>query len=250
MPFSFNPTVSSGSAPAPQQQSEGAPSSSFSSTQAPFSDTPLSDAPQAPESPFLFLREREDDAKSVNAYLQLLLIFASILCIISAITLFAYSKYLQSGIEQKKTDLAQAEATFKEYPFEDMKKVSNRITAMNQLLKEYVSIRSPLKLLEAVVEDNVYFNEFSLTKEKKLGYVASFTVVTTNYKSLIQQLEALQLTQYTKVAPQPKYDGFKEENTKKSLTVRVTTPVIIQGVMPDDVQFLSSEGSSVNTTPQ
>jgi hypothetical protein len=234
MPFSFNPTVQTGS------QGEGAqtPSTSLAPQVSP--DISLNDAPTAPETPFLFLAQRGTGNITMNAYLQMLLLLTTVLSVVAAITLFVYGMYLTSSIESKKELLALEEGTFKSYPFDEMKRLSSRVESVNQLLKDYVSIRSPLKLLEDVVENGVYFDNFSLSREKKGGYVASFTVITTDYQSLIQQLEALKLTQYTKIAPLPKADKLIEDK-KQNLTVRVITPVMIQGVLPDEVVFLSTQ---------
>ncbi|MEN9881088.1 MAG: hypothetical protein RLZZ308_271 [Candidatus Parcubacteria bacterium] len=246
MAFSFNPTSG-------QQDGGASQSPAFASSAVNPQGIPLSDAPQAPDSPFLFMQHR-DGAIPVNGYIQIVLIVICVLSVVSAGTLFVYGKYLESSIEEKKQELAQKESSFKEYPFSEMKRLSDRAASLDQLLKTYVSVRSPLKFLEDVVERRVYFNDFTLTKEKKGGYVASFTAVTNDYQSLIQQLEALKLTQYTKVAPPQtqKLDKFTEDK-KKSLKVKVTTPVFVQGVLPDQVVFIdpasAQEPSDVSSVP-
>ncbi len=239
MPFSFNPTAQAGGT-----QEGGNPSAVGVAPQN-SPDISINDAPSVPDTPFLFLQQRGTGTISMNAYLQMLLVLICVLTVVSSITLFAYGMYLSSSIESKKEQLAAQEASFKEYPFKDMERLSTRITLVDQLLKEYISIRSPLKLLEDVVEDTAYFDKFLLTREKKIGYSASFLVITNNYQSLIQQLEALKLTQYTKIAPQPQADSFAEEKKQQYLTVKVTTPIIVQGVLPDEVVFLSTQDGKV-----
>jgi hypothetical protein len=239
MPFSFNPTAQGGGQEGNAQSQEA----SFAQGNSP--DISLTDAPTAPDSPILFLAQRESGNVSVNAYLQMLLILVALVSVIFAVVLFVYGMYLTSQIDNKKERLALEESTFKDYPFDTMKTLSERVNLVDLLLRDYVSIRSPLKLLEDVVENGVYFDNFSLSKEKKGGYTSSFTVITADYQSLIQQLEALKLTQYTKIAPQPKADKFVQDK-KQNLTVKVTTPVMVQGVLPDEVVFLPS--SETKTT--
>jgi hypothetical protein len=236
MAFSFNPN---------QNTTEGAVQqtpSSFSSTpepQAASSATSLNDAPKAPDSPLLFTKREEGQEVSVNAYLQMLFMLISIVAIISAGTLFVYGWYLESKIESTKNDIASREASFKDYPFEEMRNLVTRAQALDMLLKNYVSVRSPLKFLEDVVEEKVYFDSFNFGKEKKSGYVANFTAVTNDYQSLIQQLEALRLTEYKKVATDPKLGKLTDEKNK-GLRVQVTTPVFVQGKTSDEVVFVSS----------
>ncbi|MBP6888730.1 MAG: hypothetical protein KBC21_03425 [Candidatus Pacebacteria bacterium] len=237
MPFSFNPTAQAGGT-----QEGGNPSAVGVAPQN-SPDISINDAPSVPDTPFLFLQQRGTGTISMNAYLQMLLVLICVLTVVSSITLFAYGMYLSSSIESKKEQLAAQEASFKEYPFDDMRKLSDKVNLVGLLLKDYISIRSPLKLLEDVVENKAYFDNFSLAKEKKGGYIASFNIVTSEYEPLIQQLEALKLTQYTKIAPQPKTEKLID-NKKQTLMIRVTTPIIVQGVLPDEVVFLSSSTAS------
>lgn len=196
-----------------------------------------------PDSPFLFMRQRGGEV-SVNAYLQILLVVIAALSVFVSIVLFLYSAYLSSSIKSKQEEIALRDTSFKDYPYEDMKRLSTRMMNLESLLKGYVSVRSPLKLLEDVVEKQVYFDEFLLSK-RDAGYVASFTIITSNYRALIQQLEALNLTQYSKVAPQPKTSALSDGVSK--IKIKVTTPIIVQGVLPDQVTFLPGSGTASST---
>jgi hypothetical protein len=107
--------------------------------------------------------------------------------------------------------------------------------------------------LESVVEKHTYFNDFSFARKDGTGYTMSFSVNTTNYPNLIQQLDALGLPQYSKVAPGIKERDNKVSDSKNSnnIKVLVNTPVFVQGVLPDDVVFIDSgisNGSNQNAT--
>lgn len=237
MPFSFNP----GQTTAPLQAgAQGIPVPGA----APGAPSAL---PTVPDSPFLFIQQRGREM-TINAYLQIVILLIATLSIVAALVLAVYGFYLSRSIESKKTELAAKEATFKEYPLAEMKRLSDRATGLDVLLKSYVSIRSPLKLLEDVVEKQVLFSDFKLTREKAGGYIATFTAVTKDYQSLIQQLEALQLTQYSKIAPTTKLDKFTEEKDL-TLRVKITTPIFVQGVLPDDIVFVQPGGAAPVTTP-
>ncbi len=237
MPFSFNP----GQTAAPAQGGgQGIPVPGSAPTAS-------STLPSVPDSPFLFIQQRGREM-TINAYLQIVILLVATLSVLGALVLFAYSFYLSSSIETKKAELAAKEATFKESPLAEMKRLSDRVAGLDVLLKGYVSIRSPLKLLEDVVERQVLFSDFKLTREKTGGYIATFTAVTKDYQSLIQQLEALQLTQYSKIAPTTKLDKFTEEKDL-TLRVKIITPIFVQGVLPDDIVFVKPGSPAPVTTP-
>lgn len=200
-------------------------------------------------SPFLFVQQRGGEI-SVNAYLQILLFVIASLSILVSLVLFVYSTYLKSSIASTKQEILTRDASFKDYPISEMVNFSSRVKNLEKLLQEYVSVRSPLKFLEDVVERQVVFDEFSLKKPVNgSGYTVDFAVVTTNYRALIQQLEALNLAQYSKIAPQPKTAGISD--SRNSIKVRVSTPVIVQGVTSDQIVFVEGRPPEVSTsTPQ
>ncbi len=247
MPFSFNPTAQSG---APQSQAPQ--EAGFAPSAAPVAS--LADAPAVPETPFLFIQQRGGD-KTLGAYVQVLLITVFTLAIISSITLFAYSFYLKKSIESKKLLVEGSEASFKTYPYEEMKEVYQKMVLLDSLLKEYAAGRTPLLLLEKVVENEVLFSSFSLARETSGKYNMRLTALTTNYKVLVQQLDALKLASYAKVAPSQKINKIEEDKQNKNgqIEVEIAIPLNIQGVHPDSVIFENivdaSRQVATTTTP-
>lgn len=239
MAFSFNP--SSQQATTPQGGQPTYQPTSIASAN--IEDTSV------PDSPFLFMQLRGKEM-TVYAYLQILLIAVALFSILAAIIFFSYGMYLSSSIKTQSEALDAADATFKDYPIDDMKRLSTRMALLSIILKDYLSVRSPLKFLEQVVEKQVYFSDFSLTRAKQSSvYVMDFNVVTTNYRVLIQQLEALNLGQYNKIVPQTKVGNLTDSQT--SLKIRITAPINAQGVLPDDVVFIksSTDSSASSTAP-
>lgn len=201
------------------------------------------------DSPILFIKERtEGRPVSIMACVQIVLIVATILSIIICGTLYAYSIYLQSQIASKKSDLVSQDASLPDYNYADMLRLSKRAAVLDKLLQNYISGRSPLKFLENVVENQVYFSNFKLGREKGGAYNVTFTANTTNYKTLIQQLDALNLTNYSKVAPSPKLAGLSDGNAGAVIKITVTTPVFVQGKLPDDVVFFVEDTKAKATT--
>ena len=135
--------------------------------------------------------------------------------------------------------------SLKVYPFEDMKQLSLRLQILDTLLKGYVSPRSPLVFLEDVVENEVYFNDFSLTRQPS-GYIVDFTVLTKNYVPLIQQLESLNFKQYTKIVPKLSASAFQDSSAL--IKIRVTTPIVVQGTLPKSLNFIEKEPSTTTGT--
>lgn len=235
MAFSFNPTQT---AQAGTSFSANVPQGTVQAPGGPVKDAPAS----IPDSPFLFLRNRDQDM-TINAYLQLLLLLGAALSVLFSIVLFTYGQYLSMSIDQKKAELASKEGTFKAYPFDDMLALSNRIAALEKNLKSYVSSRSPLKYLESVVENQVVFDNFSFNNDKKSTRM-DFTIVTNNQRALIQQLAALDLTQYSKRVPSPKADKITDAGTV--FKAQISAPVYVQGVLSEEILFITP---ATTTTP-
>ncbi len=229
MAFSFTPGQI---APQGSQPSTGPVGINASSIVAPVTGPPSN-------SPFLFIRERGQPL-SMMACVQIVLVALASLAIVVSIILFAYSLYLQASIDKKRTELGTREVLFKKYPFEEMRSLSIRLSSLDSLLKGYISPRSPLKFLENVVENKVVIDDFSLSQPiSGTGYAIDFTVITDSYATLIQQLGALNLKEFAKVAPKPKQGSLTDSTT--FIKLKVTTPILVQGSLPDEIVFLSQE---------
>lgn len=199
-------------------------------------------------SPFLFIKDRSEGRPlSIMACVQIVLMVVAILSVIITGVLYAYTIYLKNRIESSQQELISLDAKLPDYPYDKMTRLSKRVSVLDKLLQEYISPRSPLKFLENVVENNVVFGDFKLNKDKTSGaYTVSFTALTSNYVALVQQLQALNLTEYSKVAPSPKVGGITE--TPKEVRIGITTPVFVQGKLPDDVVFFVETPKTATST--
>ena len=245
MPFSFNPgqiTQAPGTIGVPAAPGAGLQPAGTSTIKS------------YPESPFLFLHDRVKPME-IMAYVQLLLILIAALMIFSGVVFFSYSKYLTYTITDTRAKIDAAETTFKDYPFSDMQRLSTRLSSVNTVLSTYVSALSPLKILENVVEDQIYFDKFSFGMDAQgSGNSMSFEVNTNNYKPLIQQLASLNLTRYQKVIQKVQTGKVLDGGT--ALRMQVTVPVVVQGKLPSEINFLellsataTEELSKASTTP-
>jgi hypothetical protein len=244
MAFSFNP--------AQTPQAGGVPTAS------PFASAPMPGAapsgiPSIPDSPFLIMQNRDQPA-TVNAYLQLVLLLIAVLTFIVSLILFGYGMYLSSSVASKKETITQKESSFKEYPLDEMRKFSTRSAGLNGFLKGYLSARSAFKLLEDAVEKKVYFSQFSLIKDAKSGmYSITLTAITDSYPVLVQQLSALNLSQYAKIVPKTRIDKVTQKDDSSKLKVKVSAPILAQGMLSEDLVFLpsgeTSKTAATTTTP-
>lgn len=240
MAFSFNPTQAQGGVPSP-----GVPQVSIQSPGGSGQDAPAS----IPDSPFLFMRNR-DKEMTINAYLQLLLILVTTLFVAASIILFAYSQYLSMSINKKKDDIASAETNFKAYPLTEIRALSDKFMTLDKILKKYVSSRSPLKYLEKVVENQVVFDDFSFTSETKGvpggNSMINFTILTGSQRALVQQLDALSLREYSKAVPSTKMESFADGGSV--FRAIISAPVLVQGVLADEIVFIAPVGTSTAPT--
>lgn len=219
MAFSFNPgQISPASAPGQVDQAQ----------------QPVAVSQGDPKSPIYFLRDKGKPF-SIPMGLQIILIVINICAVGICIVLFTYSFYLTARIEEHKEKVLAQEAQFKTYPFDDMRRLSKRLTSVGKLLNEYIAVESPLKYLERIVENEVYFDKFSFGNDKGVNFV-SFEAYSTNYKSLIQQLDALNLNNYTRVAPTPKFTNFTDQD--RSIKVAVRSNIVVAGKLPIEVDGL------------
>lgn len=247
MPFSFNPGQTTGTSSAPAQaQAPSVPTAPAASPVQPQSQGSTSkvSAPSVPDSPFLFISQRNQNKEiSVTAYLQIILMVVAILSVLASLVLFAYGMYLSSSIESKKEELLAKDATFPTYSLSEMKRLSLRFRELDAILKGYVSVRSPLMFLQDVVENQVIFNNYSFTKNiNGGGYTIAFSIITKNYRVLIQQLDALNLSQYSKIVPKPKILGLTDNSD--TIKVNVSAPVFVEGKLSNDITFLPPTSST------
>lgn len=187
MAFSFSPGQI-----APQGSQAAAPGTAApGAAAAPVESTPSN-------SPFLFIRER-GQSLSVMASIQIVLVVVAILSVFICVVLYSYNVYLTYQISSNKAALETKDAEFPEYPYEDMRRLSIRMSSLDKLLQNYLSARSPLKFLENVVENQVVFDSFLLSADYTGAYTARFKAKTNDYKYLIQQLGALDLRSIKKL---------------------------------------------------
>ncbi|MEN9552196.1 MAG: hypothetical protein RI935_573 [Candidatus Parcubacteria bacterium] len=235
MPFSFNPTSGAQNQSGAQQ---GGPTFGLQSNTSGVEDVTSSDVPQAPESPFLFMAQRGQD-KTAMAYVQIIAGTLFAVSIIATLVSFGYMKYLETVLESKRAEIQDKETTLKEYPYALMREEYAKLKLLEGLLKEYAAARTPLLLLEKVVENEVTFSNFSLNRDVNGKYTIQLTALTNNYKAVVQQLDALRLTEFTKVVSGQKVDKIDENSQSKlgKIKLEISAPVAIQGILPSLAVF-------------
>jgi hypothetical protein len=175
------------------------------------------------------------------SWIQLMLfVVFGIACLI-AIGLFGYKYYLSSQIAAKKAKIAQYEQNLAEFPLEDMRKVSNRIKIINQLINEHPSANVAFRVLEDSVENMITYTNFNLRSDGGKSYSLQMTASAPDYKSIAQQMDTFKRKPYTTYIPDVVVDGLTPDTTGK-ITFTLKTPILITGILPEELNL--SEGAA------
>lgn len=182
------------------------------------------------QSPFAF----QNRSKSkFGLYFQLVVFFVFGMNVIAAVGLFVYSQVLSAEVESKKQELAARQSGFKKLPLEDMQKLSDRIAAVNQALKERASVRNALSILEYGIENSVTYTKFDLSyNESKKNYSISFSATAPNYHAVIQQVETLKNKVHAQYFSQINVGKVALDEKLGVVNFTVDASVSLQGLLP------------------
>jgi len=217
MPFTFKPEI----APA-EGQASAAPVASFGNA----SSTNM-------------MERAKEEGKSLFGVL-LFVIFG--LVVLIAIGVSGYHYYLSTQIESKKATLASYESRLGSLPLEDMRKLSNRIKVINQLVKEHPSANVAFRIIEDSVENEIVYNRFDLRySDSGKSYALQLGGVSPDYKGLAQQVDTLKRKPYSTYIQNVVVDGISPDDTGRiGFTLRM--PISITGILPEELNL--SEGAA------
>lgn len=219
MPFSFKPEISQSAA---DPVSQAAPQASFG----------------AASTENLMARASQQG----KSFFQVILLFAfGVTALISA-TLLAYKFYLSSQVETKKAALASYESRLATLPLEDMRKLSNRIKVVNQLIKEHPSVNVAFRIIEDSVENQVTYKSFELRyNEQTKSYALQLNGTAPNYKAVAQQIDTFKRKPYTTYIPSVIVEGL-QPNEAGRIVFTLKMPISIAGLLPETVTL--SDGAA------
>ena len=228
MPFSFKPEISqttpNGDAPLPVPT----PAASFGGT--------------AVSS--LMAREGEHGKSLVQ--LVLMAVFGA--AVLIAVGLFGYQYYLSSQIDAKKALLADYESRLATLPLEDMRKLSNRIKIINQLVKEHPSANVAFRIVEDSIENQVTYERFELRYNPQTkGYALQLGGVAPNYKSIAQQVDTLKRKPYTTYIQDIVVEGLQPNETG-NIGFTLKMPILIAGLLPEGINLSDGAAARVAST--
>lgn len=202
------------------------------------------------------LADREGPHKISLIKLVLILIFGTL--VVATALLFAYERYLLSGIESKKQKLEEDDKKLGNLNLKEMRDLSNRMRVVKQVLAEHASVNTAFLLLEESIEHPITYTRFSLTKGAKAAYDLQLSAVAPSYKAVAQQLDTLKSETYKKeFIPSVTYDGLALDPTGK-VNFNIKMPILIQGKLPEAVlartpsaepEDVSVSTSTATTTP-
>lgn len=222
MPFSFKPEVSQTAAPG---TTPAAPKASFVDASA---ATPTN------------MMAREGSHR--RGMIQTTLFIACVGSILIAIGLFAYSSYLNSQVDAKKATLASYESRLGSLPLEDMRRLSNRINIINQLIQQHPSTNVAFRIIEDSVENQVTYKGFELRyNDQGKNYFLQLRAVAPDYKSVAQQIDTFNRKPYTTYIQNVSVEGLQLDDTGKvGFTLKM--PIAITGLLPENINL--SAGAS------
>lgn len=234
MNFSFTSPSSS--------QAPGASPVSMSSPQTEAPKPQLSSMGDVPRGSY----NNTPDTKSLLT--RLLTILFGILLLITVV-LFVYQWYLQAQIEGKKQALATFESQLASVPLQDIRKLSARLKAANQLIKDHPFANVMFKVLEDSVENNIIFSKFTIQNDlTAVAYIGTLEGAAPDYRSIVQQVETFKREPYSKYMSQVQVKNLRPDASGK-VSFGITFNAAIRGVLPEEVIFREEQTTS-ETVPQ
>jgi hypothetical protein len=217
MPFSFKPEITPG---APDGQ-----------TPAPAAFAGSSAANYAAREPL-----------AGKSFVQIALMTIFGLAMLLALGLFGYSFYLSSQIEGKKAALASYESRLGNLPLEDMRKLSNRIKLINQLVKEHPSANVAFRIIEDSVENHITYDRFALNyNESTKAYSLQLSGTAPSYKGVAQQYDTLKRKPYTTYIRDVTISNLGPDDIG-NINFSLQMPISIAGLLPEELNL--SEGAA------
>lgn len=219
MPFSFKPEIS-------------AP------TDAPINGTTLPST-SLTGSPSSMMARGQGEGKS---FFQLIFMTAAGASVLISVGMFGYLYYLSSQVDAKKAKLASYESQLGGLPLEDMRKLSNRIKILNQLVKTHPSVNVAFRIVEDSVENQVTYTKFDLGyNESTKSYLLSLSGTAPDYKGIAQQIDTFNRKPYTTYLSNVVVDGLNPDSTGRiAFTAKMS--IMVVGLLPEDLNL--SEGAA------
>lgn len=226
MPFTFKPEISQDQA-APAQP---APAASFGA-----------------QSSQTIANRTFKEGKSL---VEMILFAAFVGSLVLAVGLVIYKYYLSSQIETKKAQLQQYEDNLGQLPLEDMRRLSNRIKVINQLVKEHPSVNTALAIVENSVENQVTYKGFELRyNEQGKNYLLVLRGLSPDYRSLAQQVDTLKRKPYSNYIPNVTVDSVLPDGYGK-INFTLKMPIQIAGLLPESLNLSDGAASRIASSTQ
>lgn len=175
--------------------------------------------------------------------IALFVVFGGLILVL--IGLFGYKYYLSSQVEAKKAALASYEAKLEGMPIDDMRKLSNRLKVINQLVKEHPSVNVAFLIVEASIENMITFSKFDLHySENSKSYQLGLAGLAPDYRSIAQQMDTYARKPYSTYMSKVKVEGLHPDPTGQ-IAFSFTMPISVTGVIPETFSLI--DGAAENS---
>lgn len=227
MPFSFKPEIAQGGAP---EQAPLAPAASFGN-----------------QSTQTIATRHVEEGRS---FVQMILFVIFGAAVFVAGGLVGYKFYLSSQIEAKKATLASYESRLGSLPLEDMRKLSNRIKIINQLVREHPSVNVAFRIIEDSVENQITYDGFEMRYNDQLkSYSLKLQGVAPDYKSIAQQMDTFKRKPYTNYVQGVTVEGLSPDSFGR-IGFSFKLPIQIAGLLPENVNLADGAAARIASSTQ
>ena len=180
---------------------------------------------------------RSDQTK--GGFFQIIIYVIFGLTVLTAIGTFAYQQYLSNEVDSKKQELENQEKKLGQLPLNDMRRLSNRIDFINQLVQNHASVRAAFRIIEITIENPVVYKNFDLRADSSSkAYNLNMFAIAKDYHSAIQQISTLQNKLYSRFIPNVSIESPHPDD-KGNVTFNIKIPINITGILPEDVTIPS-----------
>jgi len=180
-----------------------------------------------------------DTAEKAGGIFQPLLYGVFGCTVLAAGILGGYQYYLNGQIQAKKDALAIYDNKIGAMPLEEMRRVSNRIKVINQVIKEHASVSTAFRVLEYSIENPITYTRFALSiNPTNKTYELSLGATAPSYRAVAQQVDTFnKTTTFKDFIPAVTYDGVSLDPTTGKVSVNFKMPIRIEGKVPTDVDL-------------
>lgn len=144
----------------------------------------------------------------------------------ASIGVYGYQKFLEKRVESMNVSLERARAAFEPSTILELKRMSGRIAASDEVLARHIALSEFFKLLRALTLKNVRFEQFDYTYAPE-GITLNMKGKAQSYSSVALQSDIIGASTYIKDPIFSNLDLDQKGNVSFDLTMRVDSSFVL-----------------------